>query len=248
MQDVLTGRGREKTMRLKLRGTRTRLLLLLLALGLTVLLIFVLEKKQNTAANANMRTTLVIDPGHGGIDSGAVGADGTRESDINLAIGLKLRAMAELYGQDNLLIRQDDTTKCDREDYSEHRDLECRTELTQAQLNPVYISIHQNDYPTGQPSGAQVIYAAGEGSEELGSLTHANLLRLLYPSCRRVAEPATKRLYILSHLECPAILVECGFVSNPTDLENLKKPAYQTSLAAAIMGSYLQYTQNTVRI
>ncbi len=245
MEDVA---GQVSVMRLKLHGTRAKLLLLLLALALAVVLLFALEKKQRTSADANPRTTLVIDPGHGGIDSGAIGADGTKESDINLAIGLKLRALAELYGQDNALIRQDDSTKCDSETYSEHRDLECRTELAQAQMNPVYVSIHQNDFPTGQPSGPQVIYAAGEGSEELGVLTHANLLRLLYPNCRRVAEPATKRLYILSHLECPAILIECGFVSNPTDLENLKKPGYQTSLAAAIMGSYLQYVQNTVRI
>ena len=235
-------------MRLRLRGARTKLLLLPLALIPAVFLLFALGKKQDTAGNSHVSATLVIDPGHGGIDSGAIGADGTKESDINLAIGLKLRAMAELYGQDNTLIRQDDSTKCDSEEYSEHRDLECRTELTQAQLNPVYVSIHQNDFPTGQPSGPQVIYAAGEGSEELGTITHANLLRMLSPDCRRVAEPATKRLYILSHLECPAILVECGFVSNPTELENLKKPSYQISLAATIMGSYLQYMQNTVRI
>ena len=235
-------------MKTRARGTKARLLVVLGLLFVAVLVTVVLQKKQETAGDQNLRMTLVIDPGHGGIDSGAVGADGTRESDINLAIGLKLRALAELYGQDNALIRQDDSTKCDTEDYSEHRDLVCRTELTQAEQNPVYISIHQNDYPTGQPSGSQVIYAAGEGSAELGSITHENLLRSLYPKSRRVAEPATKRLYILSHLDCPAILVECGFVSNPTDLENLKKPGYQTSLAAAIMGSYLQYIQNTVRI
>ena len=117
-----------------------------------------------------------------------------------------------------------------------------------AALNPVYVSIHQNDYPTGQPSGSQVIYASGEGSRELGTITHANLINMLYPKSRRVAEPATRRLYILSHLSCPAILVECGFVSNTADLENLKKPGYQTTLAAVLMGSYLQYTQNTVRI
>ena len=56
------------------------------------------------------------------------------------------------------------------------------------------------------------------------------------------------KLYILSHLQCPAILVECGFVSNPSDLENLKRPTFQTSLAALMMASYLQYLQNTVRI
>ena len=224
------------------------LLALLLAAGLMILLALALGKKQDTAAGDRTRKTLVIDPGHGGIDSGALGADGTRESDINLAIGLKLRALAELYGQDNALIRQDDSTKCDYDEYSEHRDLEHRTELVCAEPNPVYVSIHQNDYPTGQPSGSQVIYAAGQGSREFGMITHANLLNALYPKSRRVAEPATKRLYILSHLECPAILVECGFVSNAIDLENLKKPGYQISIAAILMGSYLQFSQNTVRI
>ena len=223
--------------------------LILSAIPCLIALLLVLSgKKQETGAEAGTGTTLVIDPGHGGIDSGALGIDGTKESDINLAIALKLRAVAELYGQENTLIRQDDSSKCDAEAYSERRDLECRTALACATMNPVYISIHQNDFPTAQASGAQVIYASGEGSEELGRITHHNIINTLYPRCRRVAEPATKKLYILSHLECPAILVECGFVSNPNDLENLKRPAFQTSLAALMMGSYLQYLQNTVRI
>lgn len=227
-----------------------KLMPLLTVSGLILLLILtsMIGKKQSTAADAQHANTLVIDPGHGGIDSGAIGADGTKESDINLSIALKLRAMAELYGMENILTRQDDRTLCDSETYSEHRDLECRTELVNSALNPVYISIHQNDYPTAQPSGSQVIYAAGEGSQALGNITHANLLSTLYPKSRRVAEPATKKLFILSHLQCPAILVECGFISNAIDLENLKKPIHQTSLAAIIMGSYLQYMQNTVRI
>ena len=221
---------------------------IMLLVGLTLILAHTYGKKMDTAATGGADVTLVIDPGHGGIDSGAVGADGTRESDLNLAIALKFRAMAELYGLENILLRQDDITLCDGEDYSEHRDLEHRTELTSSAHNPVYISIHQNDYPTAQPRGSQVIYANGERSREFGSITHSNLLTALYPQSRRVAEPATKKLYILSHLSCPAILVECGFVSNTIDLENLKKPGYQTGLAAILMGSYLQYRQNTVRI
>ena len=231
-----------------LRGIGQKILPLALLAGLVLTAFFTFWEKQDTSAAANERSTLVIDPGHGGIDGGAIGADGTRESDINLAVALKLRAMAELYGQDNLLIRQDDRTLCDSEEYSEHRDLEHRTELASAELNPVYISIHQNDFPTAQASGAQVIYAAGEGSEALGTIMHRNLISTLYPKSRRVAEPATRKLYILSHLTCPAILVECGFVSNTIDLENLKKPAYQTGLAAILLGSYLQFRQNTVRI
>lgn len=235
-------------MSLKLQSSIKRAVSFFILFALVFLLVLALGKKQETGSGSRTDMTLVIDPGHGGIDSGAVGIDGTKESDLNLAIALKLRAMAELYGQNNTLIRQGDTSLCDSEDYSEHRDLEHRTELTSAVLNPVYISIHQNDYPTGQPSGAQVIYAAGEESRELGTILHANLLTNLFPQSRRVAEPATKRLYILSHLSCPAILVECGFVSNAIDLENLKKPGYQLSLAAIMMGSYLQFAQNTVRI
>lgn len=207
-----------------------------------------MEKKQETVALSENSKTLVIDPGHGGIDSGALGADGTRESDINLAIALRLRAVAELYGQENTLIRQDDSSKCDTEDYSEHRDLECRTALVCAERNPVYVSIHQNHFPTAQAGGAQVIYAPGAESETLGRIMHQNIINALYPYCRRVAEPAAKKLYILSHVQCPAVLIECGFVSNPSDLENLKRPAFQTSLAVLMMASYLQYLQNTVRI
>lgn len=239
---------KETAMSNKLLGGFRKYITFLVLLVLALLLTLAVEKKQETAAGAKTGMTLVIDPGHGGIDSGAVGIDGTRESDLNLAIAMKLRAMAELYGQNNALIRQSDTTLCDSDEYSEHRDLECRTELTCAAMNPVYVSIHQNDFPTGQPSGAQVIYADGEESKSLGTITHTNLLNNLFPQSRRVAQPATKKLYILSHLSCPAILVECGFVSNAIDLENLKKPGYQTSLAVIMMGSYLQYVQNTIRI
>lgn len=228
------------------KGKLLLALLLLLAVLMLALHLSRAEKRSTTAVGLD-RTTLVIDPGHGGIDSGALGADGTRESDINLAIALKLRALAELYGQDNLLIRQDDSTKCDTERYSERRDLECRTELVNAALNPVYIGIHQNNYPTGQPSGSQVIYASCQGSAQLGELTHANLIAQLYPGNRRVAEPATKKLYILSHVRCPAILVECGFMSNYVDLENLKKPDYQSAVAAILMASFLQYRDHSVQ-
>ena len=222
--------------------------LLLLPAVLVLLFLLTRGEKQETAASPENERTLVIDAGHGGIDCGALGVDGTKESDLNLAIALRLRALAELYGQNNLMIRQDDSTKSDTESYSEHRDLVCRAELTNAALNPVYISIHQNTYPTGQPSGPQVIYASGDSSRALGMLTHANILRSLYPDSRRVAEPASKQLYVLSHVDCPAILVECGFLSNPHDLERLKDPGFQIGLASVLIASYLQFQRNTERI
>lgn len=185
--------------------------------------------------------TLVIDPGHGGIDGGAIAADGTKESDVNLAISLKLRALAEFYALENTMTRQDDSSRSNGEQYSEHEDLVSRTDFVNQTVNPLLISIHQNCYPTGQPSGPQVLYASTEASERLGKLTHQNLIDTLYPDNRRVAEPASRKLYVLNHVSCPAILVECGFLSNLSDLEKLKDSNYQIRLSAVLMASYLQY-------
>lgn len=191
--------------------------------------------------------TLVIDAGHGGVDCGAIAPDGSTESSINLAIALKLRAAAEFYALDNLMIRQDDTTKSSTESYSEHSDLVCRTELVNSARNPVLISIHQNSFPTGQPSGPQVIYSSFDGSEVFGKLTHSNLINMLDPENRRVAAPDNNKLYVLSHVECPAILVECGFMSNLSDIDRLNNSEYQTALSAVLLGSFLQYSAGELK-
>lgn len=229
---------------LKKRRILSSLIVLLL---LTPCFIWItLKDNDYNAAKASLPIPLVIiDPGHGGVDSGAIAADGSKESDINLAIALKLRALAEFYGIDNLLIRQEDITLSDTASYSEHRDLQCRTDIVNAKENSIYISIHQNCYPTGQASGSLVIYSENDKSEKLGKLTHENLITYLNPDNRRLAEPAGNKFFILSHVECPAILVECGFMSNFSESEKLKSSDYQTSLAGVLIGSFIQYTQDT---
>ena len=194
------------------------------------------EKRTGTA------NTLVIDPGHGGIDGGAISTDGTKESDINLAIALKLRALAEFIGQKTVMTREDDSWRTDAASYSEHEDLVHRTEIINAAPNAILFSIHQNCFPTAQPSGAQVLYAKNEGSDVLGRLTHNNLISCLDPENRRVAEPASEKLYITANVRCPAILVECGFMSKNFDVLKLKENGYQLSLALVLMCSFLQYT------
>ena len=198
------------------------------------------EKLPVTAANGPY--CLVIDPGHGGFDGGAIAADGTRECDLNLKIALKLEKIADLAGVNTVLTRKDDSRKTDILSYSEHEDLVSRTKTINQVPNAVLISIHQNDYPTSQPSGAQVLYAQGEESCRLGKLTQDKLVRALQPENRRLAEAAPKKLYITSNVVCPAILVECGFLSNGNDLEKLQNDAYQTSFAAILFSSYLQFT------
>ena len=186
---------------------------------------------------------LIIDAGHGGIDGGAIGVDGSKESDINLAIALKLRAIAVFYGLDSRMTRQDDSTLSSTDSYSEHSDLEERLRFAVEATSPVLISIHQNSYPTSQPSGSQVIYALSEESERLGKITHGNLISTLEPENRRVAEPATSRIFILSNADFPAILVECGFISSFVDIEKLTNDQYQSKIAGVILASYIQFTQ-----
>ncbi len=229
---------------LKVKGGNRAALIVAAVLLAAAILVGILVPDQEPALDTSAGTgtyTLIIDPGHGGIDGGATSADGTKESDINLAIGLKLRALAEFYGQDNAMTRQDDSSMSPAESYSEHQDLVNRAGVVNSATNPVLISIHQNCYPTGQPSGPQVIYSSSGSSESFGMLTHQNLISKLYPDNRRVAEPASDKLYVLNHVSCPAILVECGFMSNLSDMSKLADGSYQTALSAVLMASFLQY-------
>lgn len=214
------------------------LLVVVLAVGITAAVCI----PHAAPAAADERITLVIDAGHGGIDGGAVSAAGMKESEINLAIAKRLNSLAELYGVRTLMTRTDDSSKSAAGDYSEHEDLVLRVEQINSAPNGILISIHQNCYPTSQPSGAQVLYSAYPGGERFGKLCHSNLITYLDPSNRRVAEPASGGLYITAHAKCPAILVECGFMSNPGDVEKLCDGEYQTALASVLLASFLQYT------
>lgn len=224
-----------------------KLAFLLMLISCVVLsLVFLLRDTARLDSSAQPGLhTLVIDPGHGGYDGGAISDDGSKESDINLAIALKLRCLSELLGQPFLMTRSDDSVGCEYSQYSEHEDLMRRTEIVNEAPAAIFISIHQNDFPTSQPSGAQVLYAASEGSAELGKRCHQNLISLLDPQNRRVAEPAPKVLYITSHVSCPAILVECGFMSNNFEVQKLCSGSYQCSIALVLAGSLLQYLNET---
>ena len=110
--------------------------------------------------------------------------------------------------------------------------------------NAVLISIHQNCYPDRKPSGAQVLYAASTGSDTLGMQMHDNLVTYLDPQNRRVAAPISEKIYLMHAVQCPAVLVECGFLSNASECAKLKDADYQAKLATVIIASYLQYRQS----
>ena len=193
------------------------------------------------------RLTLVIDAGHGGIDGGAVSTDGTRESDINLAIALRLDSIVRFCGQQTVMTRWDDSSKSDMLSYSEREDLKYRADLANRTEQAVLISIHQNDFPTAQPRGSQVLYSAFGSSNILGRQLQENLVSQLDPENRRLAAPAPRELYLTAHVRCPAVLVECGFMSNNFEVMKLKDPVYQTQLATVIAATYLSYIGETTQ-
>lgn len=226
--------------RLKNIGNLAAWICFLLA-GFILLRTLTVFRVMQTAELFAEEPVLVIDAGHGGFDGGAVAVNGVRESDINLAISLKLDALAGFLGYPTVMTRTDDSRRTDLLSYSEHEDLVHRAELVNKVPNPILFSIHQNFYPTTQPYGAQVLYARDERSAQLGKLAQGNLVSFLQPENRRLAEPAPKSLFLTSHVNCPAILVECGFLSNYNEMEKLMTDTYQKALAAVLMASYLQY-------
>ena len=198
-----------------------------------------------TAKRYGESPVLIIDPGHGGEDGGAVAADGTLESDINFQIALRLESLALFWGADAVKTRDEygidypEAARTTRE--RKLFDQRSRVELINSYPNAVLISIHQNRFPDSRLRGAQVLYARTEGSAALGETAHGNLTARLCPESRRVAAPISEAIYITKMINCPAILVECGFLSNRAEAELLKDSDYQRKISLVLLSSYLQY-------
>lgn len=205
------------------------------------------QSRDRAAEAEPVPPVLVIDAGHGGADGGAVAADGTLESDINLDIALRLEALARFWGLTPVMTRtsadiaypSDAGTIAAKKVADQH----ARVGLVNNTPGAVLLSIHQNNYPAASPHGIQVFYGTVSGSDALAEITQGNLTAQLCPGNRRVASPIDRGVYLMKTVNCTAVLVECGFLSNPDDLQNLKNDAYRTKLAAVLLASWLQYTK-----
>ena len=219
------------------------LLLLATALGLGNL-IFSSENGGflNTTAE-DEKITVVIDPGHGGRDGGAVGEDGTLEKELNLAVALKLKAVLESADIRVIMTRETDIELASPD--SSHKkadDLKARLQLARDQQNAIFISIHMNKFPVEKYRGLQVYYS--ENNPE--SLTLAQTVQdtvqdSLQNTSDRKVKPAGDSIYLMKNLEIPAILVECGFLSNEAERELLKDEDYQKKLALCLSAALLTY-------
>ncbi len=186
---------------------------------------------------------LIIDAGHGGADGGAVSESGTVESGLNLAIARKLNLLAGLYGVRTRMIRVDDNSIHDESAATlreqKRSDLENRVDLINSTENGVLISIHQNIFPDSASKGTQVFYG-GEASQPWAAQAQDLFRETLQDGNGRQAARISDSVYLMSHISCPAILVECGFLSNPEEEALLQTGGYQLKLAEVLLASYLR--------
>lgn len=192
--------------------------------------------------------TVVIDAGHGGEDGGAVSVSGAVESKINLDIALRLDELFGLLGVRSVLLRDSDVSLHDStaQTLREKKvsDLKNRVSMVDSYDNPVLISIHQNTYTNSKYHGAQVFYANGELSLPFAQITQKTLKDVLDPSNSRQPTSVPESVYLMNHIACKAILVECGFLSNPQEDALLQTNGYQTKVALALAGAYVKYQTN----
>ncbi|MFD1414906.1 N-acetylmuramoyl-L-alanine amidase CwlD [Oceanobacillus jeddahense] len=220
-------------------------------LGLFIL-IFLLQYPTKEAINSSNSTwslplngkVIVIDPGHGGPDGGAVGADGTVEKDIALSVSKVIQSYLMQHGAIVHLTRDEDVDLASEGTSGlanrKSEDIRNRLAFIHEKEPDFFISIHLNALPDSQWHGAQTFYYPRfEEGEHLATMIQEEIIRNLENTNRQPL--AIDQMYLLKHAEVPGALVEIGFLSNETERELLKDDAYQRQMAASIYEGILRY-------
>lgn len=186
---------------------------------------------------------IVVDAGHGGIDGGAIGKNGTIEKNINLEIAKKLKGYIESHGDTCIMIREVDEGLYSYETRKGRKaeDLKNRKQIIKENKADIFISIHLNYFPDSRYYGAQTFYPSNDfESEKLAKSIQAQLIKVLDRNNNRVAKPSDT-YYILKDNGIPSVIVECGFLSNPEEEYLLNQDEYQNKIAWAIYCGVLDY-------
>ena len=204
-----------------------------------------------TAPGDVFGTTVVIDAGHGGEDGGAVGFGGIVEKDINLSIALKLKEILEVWGYNVVMTREEDISIYDESAVTIREkkvsDLHNRLKIAHSTPNAIFVSIHQNMFSQSNCDGAQVFYGVKNGeSQRFARILQNNFKDLLQPDNKRQEKKSGDNIYLLWNLEIPAIMVECGFISNEAEAKLLTDEEYQSKAAFVIFCSISEFINGDV--
>lgn len=188
--------------------------------------------------------TIIVDPGHGGEDGGAVSADGTAESRLNLEIALRTNDLLRFAGEQTIMTRTGDAaihTEGETIRARKASDIRNRVAMVNSTPNAVLLSIHQNSLPSSPVThGAQVFWNRQDGGEPLAKVMQDSLNLSMNPGNEKQAKPISPTIYLMKHAAAPAVLIECGFLSNSTEAALLKQASHQRKLAMAITAGLLR--------
>lgn len=197
-------------------------------------------------ASTTPATTVIIDAGHGGEDGGAVGDNGSQEKTLNLQIAMILRDLLQSEGINVIMTRTEDILLYDRNEDFEGRkkvlDLEHRLKVSQDNPGALFISIHMNAFPQKKYDGLQVYFPIeDEYSHALASIIQTNVQSTLQPQNLRKPKGAGSNIYLLDKNPNPAVLIECGFLSNDAECARLNDPLYRKQLALVLYNSIIKF-------
>ena len=216
---------------------------------------FIIEKPSSNLTSKNQPNgiSIVIDAGHGGEDPGKVGINNALEKDINLDIANRVNALLTAFGINTVTVR--DTDKSVESDSSLRQksakisDIKNRLALAESIDNSVLLSIHQNHYGDPSVNGAQVFYSKNNPlSAVLAQQIQNSIVKLVQTENNRSIKESTSGIYILDKASVPAVMVECGFLSNYNELQLLKNEYYRKKISFSIAIGVLEYLKQTEEV
>lgn len=224
---------------------------------IVLLLIIYFFPKKNTSAQdtptlstgGQKYNTVILDAGHGGEDGGTQAPSGTLEKDLNLKIAELIKKELEEMGIPVIMTRTEDKllydTSVNYKGQKKKLDAAARLKIIEDNPNSIFVSIHMNSYVDPQYSGLQVWYSQNNpSSEPIARLIQERNNTLFQVGNKRQTKPTGNNIYIMSKIQCPAVLIECGFLSNPREAANLCDSGYRIALSKSLASSIAEYIKN----
>ena len=227
---------------------KKRITLIVLSVFLSILVFTLVNDRKELVPTVSLPIsgkTIVIDAGHGKPDEGAQSSTGTTEAATNLKIALKLQNLLEQSGTTVILTRSDENAIYDIDaktlKQKKISDIHNRVKIGNESSADLFVSIHLNKIPQQQYDGQQTFYKQGsEEGKKLAVSIQNNLNEAIQKENNRVAK-TIDNIYIIKHVEIPITIVECGFLSNPTEEKKLLEDEYQNRLAWGIYNGIIDY-------
>lgn len=218
----------------------------------SITFVFVLDMlyiRTSVSAESENLPVIIIDAGHGGEDGGTSSSSGIIEKNINLAISKKLESLFKTAGFNVIMTREEDCLIYDSNAVKMREkkvsDIHKRMKIIEDNPNSIFLSIHQNHFEQSKYYGTQVFYSKNHSeSETIANIIQTNIAKILQNDNTRKIKPSGTEIYLLHNAKSPAVMVECGFLSNPGEAQKLNDDSYQSEISIVIFQSIIDYLSN----